>query len=415
MIGVQELILYCSLFTSLFFEVFLLITYLEVREELKVERKSGVQKPTFFPTVTIIVPCFNEEHTVANTLRSLLRLDYPKDKLSIIAVDDGSTDRTRRELAKFEKSAQFSVLSQANGGKHTALNLALKKVKSDLVGCLDADSFVNSDALHKIVPFFDKPDIMAVIPSIRVHEPQTILQYLQKIEYSWGIFLRRMLSSLGAIYVTPGPFSIFRTRVFHELGGYRSGHNTEDLEFALRMQRNHYKIVNSHSAHVYTVTPRRLPALCRQRVRWTYGFLNNCIDYREMFFNRKYGNLGLFVLPIGIISIFSFLYIIGTLFWNNMVKISNTIVRLQTIGFTSMFQFPSFDWYFINTGSTTLLSTITLFLTLTILFLSLKLTDGKVRITRGIFYYFFLYGLIAPLWLTKAVFDTVVRKQTRWR
>ncbi|MEK9171957.1 MAG: glycosyltransferase family 2 protein, partial [Patescibacteria group bacterium] len=191
MVEIQALILYISLFISLFFEVFLLITYLEVREELSLEDKHIGKNIKWFPTVTIIVPCFNEEPTVYKTIQSLLNLDYPKDKLSIIAVDDGSTDGTYCKLAKFKNYSQISILSKENGGKHTALNFALEKVQSDLVGCLDADSFVNSDALKKIVPFFDDASIMAVTPSIKVFEPKSVLQYVQKIEYSWGIFLRR--------------------------------------------------------------------------------------------------------------------------------------------------------------------------------------------------------------------------------
>ena len=89
MAEIQALILYCSLFISLFFEVFLLITYLEVREELDLEDKHLGKNIREFPTVTIIVPCFNEERTVGDTIRSLLDLDYPKEKLFIIAVDYG--------------------------------------------------------------------------------------------------------------------------------------------------------------------------------------------------------------------------------------------------------------------------------------------------------------------------------------
>lgn len=413
MAEIQTLILYCSLFISLFFEVFLLITYLEVREELSLEEKYLSKNIESFPSVTIIVPCFNEEHTVCNTIKSLLYLDYPKEKLFIIAVDDGSTDGTFRELSKFKNNSQFSILSKKNGGKHTALNLALEKVRSDLVGCLDADSFVNSDALKKIVPFFDDKSTMAVIPSIKVFEPKSVLQYVQKIEYSWGIFLRRMLSSLGALYVTPGPFSIFRTQVFRELGGYRHGHHTEDLEMALRLQKSHYKIVNSHGAHVYTVAPVHLPALYKQRVRWTYGFLNNAIDYREMFFNKKYGHIGMFILPIATSSIFSTLYIISRAIWNNLSGLFDTLVKFQTVGFH--WRSLSFDWFFINTGVVPFLTLSAIIMTLVILYLSIKLAEGKVKLTRGIFFYLALYIFIVPLWLTKAVFSTIFRKQISWK
>lgn len=413
MADIQVIILYISLFISVFFEVFLLITYLEVREELSLEEKHLGKNIQRFPTVTIIVPCFNEETTVGNTLRSLLKLDYPKEKLTIIAVDDGSTDNTSLELAKFKNYSQINILSKTNGGKHTALNLALEQVKSDLVGCLDADSFVNQDALRKIVPFFDDLSIKAVTPSIKVFEPQSVLQYVQKIEYSWGIFLRRMLSSLGALYVTPGPFSIFRTQVFRELGGYALGHHTEDLEMALRLQKNRYKIVNSHGAHVYTATPAQLPGLFRQRVRWTYGFLNNVIDYREMFFNKKYGNIGFFILPIATISIFSILFTIGNVLWSNLVRAFDMLIRYRTVGFS--WEFPSFDWFFLNTSVTSIFAMSAIMFTFVILYLSIKMADGKAKFSRGIFYYLVLYLFLAPLWLTKAVFNTIFRRQISWR
>lgn len=415
MVEIQTLILYGSLFITLFFEVFLLITYLEIQEELTFEEKYLSNDIERFPTVTIIVPCFNEEHTVKKTILSLLNLDYPKDKLSIIAVNDGSTDGTRHVLTKFKNHPQITIFSKENGGKHTAVNFALEKVKSDLVGCLDADSFVNPEALKKIVPFFDDASTMAVIPSIKVHEPQSVLQYLQKIEYSWAIFLRRILSSLGALYVAPGPFSIFRIQVFQKLGGYHAGHHTEDLEIAMRMQKHHYKIVNSHSAHVYTVAPARLGALYKQRVRWTYGFLNNAIDYREMFFNKRYGHIGIFILPIATSSIFSTLYLVGNMLWSNLSSALDTMVKFQTVGFNWKSFLPSFDWFFINTSVVPILILSGVLLTFIILYFSLKMADGQARLSRGVFYYLVLYIFIAPLWLAKAVFSTIFRRQISWR
>ena len=413
MVEIQTLILYCSLFITLFFEVFLLIIYFEVREELIFEDKYIGKNIKWFPTVTIIVPCFNEELTVTNTIHSLLNLDYPKEKLSIIVVDDGSTDGTRAKLTRFRHNPQIDFLLKENGGKHTALNLALTGVKSDLVGCLDADSFVNTNALKKIVPFFDDVSIMAVTSSIKVHNPTSILQYAQKIEYSWGIFLRRMLSSLGALFVTPGPFSIFRTRVFRELGGYRQAHHTEDLEMALRLQKNHYKIVNSHGAHVYTTTPLRFPALFKQRVRWTYGFLNNAIDYKEFFFNKKYGHVGIFILPIATSSIFSTLFIASRAIWNNFSNMSDTLIKFQIIGLN--WKSPTFDWFFINTGVISFLVLSTVILTLVILYLAIKLSEGKFNFSKGIVYYLLIYIFIVPVWLTKAVFSTIFKRQISWK
>lgn len=415
MVEVQTMIVYGSLFISLFFEVFLLITYLEVREELKLEETEEWKNIKHFPTVSIIVPCFNEERTLGATVRSLLNLDYSRELLSIMLVDDGSTDGTAKELDRFKDNPQVKTFSKTNGGKHSALNFALEHVESDLVGCLDADSFVNPDALKKIVPFFADEGIMAVTPSVKVFEPKSIIQYVQKIEYSWGIFLRRMLSSLGALYVTPGPFSIFRTQVFRELGGYREAHHTEDLEMALRMQKNRYRIANSHGAHVYTITPSSLSALLKQRVRWTYGFLNNALDYKSLYFNRRYGNIGFFVLPIATTSIFSSIYLFATLIWNSISKILENFTRFRAVGFQASFSTPSFDWYFFNTSTIFILTLTGIALTLVILFLSMKMAEGKFKFSRGIIYYLLLYIIISPLWLTRAVFNTIFRRKVAWR
>lgn len=415
MAELQSISLYITLFISLFFEVFLLITYLEVREEVKAEEEWLSKGPKLYPSVTVIVPCFNEERTVEATVKSILALDYPREKLRIVLVDDGSTDRTLEVLNTFRGNPQIQVFSKPNGGKHTALNFALERIDTDLVGCLDADSFVNPDALKKIVPFFDDEEVMAVTPSIKVHEPQTILQHVQKVEYSWGIFLRRMLSSIGALYVTPGPFSIFRTRVFKELGGYRKAHQTEDLEMALRMQSNRYKIVNSHGAHVYTVTPAKLGGLITQRVRWTYGFLNNAIDYKKLFFNASYGHIGIFILPIATLSIFTTLFAAGNMVWKGGTKLGDFFTRYQAVGLDWKLPSLSFDWFFLNTGFLTVISVTVFLITLTILFIALKLANGRARLEKSVLYYIVLYIFIVPMWLAKAVYNTFFKRSISWR
>jgi cellulose synthase/poly-beta-1,6-N-acetylglucosamine synthase-like glycosyltransferase len=407
--------LYSSLFTSLFFEVFLLITYLEVKEEIRREDEMVARAPKSFPSVTVIVPCYNEEKTVIATVKSILNLDYPRAKLSLILVDDGSKDGTWKSLKKFESHPQVRLIRKENGGKHTAMNLALEQVGTDLVGALDADSFVTPEALRKIVPYFDDTSVMAVTPSIKIHEPKGMLQLIQKSEYSWSIFLRRMLSSLGALYVTPGPFSIFRTQVFRELGGYRSAHMTEDMEMAMRMQKNHYKIVNSHGASVYTVAPKQLRALVKQRVRWTYGFLNNAFDYRAIFFNKEYGHFGMFIMPIATISAVTSLAMVTRVIVSLLSSAWDTIVRFEAVGFAGKLEWPSFDWYFINTGVMPIITITALALTLLILYFSLKLADGKFKFSKGLFYYLFFYAFLTPLWLTQSIFKTIFRREISWR
>lgn len=415
MTAVYSIFIYGSLFLSLFFEVFLLITYLEVKDEIKRENEMIAKGPKAFPSVTVIVPCFNEEATVSATVKSILHLSYPKSKLSLILVDDGSTDKTWKTLLKFKDHPQIQVLKKSNGGKHTAVNLALEKVDTDLVGCLDADSFVTKDALKKIVPYFEDESVMAVTPSIKIHEPKGVLQYIQKLEYSWSIFLRRMLSSLGALYVTPGPFSIFRTKVFRELGGYKKAHLTEDMEMAMRMQKNHYKIVNSHGADVYTVAPKKLKALVKQRVRWTYGFLNNALDYRELFFNKQYGHFGMFIMPIATVSAVTSLAMITRVIVEIASNLLRQISRFQAVGLNWKFSIPTFDWYFLNTGVMPLIALIAMLMTFLIIYLALKLSEGKFSFSKGLFYYLFFYAFLTPLWLTQSLFKTIFRREINWR
>lgn len=417
---VHSLILYCSLFISLFFEVFLLITYLEVRGDIKREDEMTAKflnshSDESTPTVTVIIPVWNEEKTLLATVDSLLALDYPEDKLSFIIVDDGSTDNTWQIASKFKDNPRFRLMQKENGGKHTAVNLGLEHTTTDLVGCLDADSFVTSHALKKIIPYFDDALVMAVTPSIKIHEPKGILQYIQKTEYSWSVFLRRMLSAMGALYVTPGPFSIFRTRVFRELGGYKHAYMTEDMEMAMRMQKNRYKIVNSHGAHVYTVAPNTIEGLVKQRARWTYGFLNNTADYKELFLNKNYGHFGMFIMPIATLSIFSSLFMIGSVIFGWSSKVIQVVTRYQAVGLNYKLEWPSFDWYFINTGVLTLVISIGVAMTLFILFLSIRLADGKFKFHRGILYYLFLYAFMTPLWIGRALFDTVFKRKVSWR
>lgn len=413
--SIADSFLYFTLFLSLFFEVFLLINYFEIKEEVARDKNSPNLPLQRYPTVSIIIPCFNEEKTITSTINSLLGLDYPKDKLSLIVVDDGSTDATQKTLRVFNNNPQIIIFSKENGGKYTALNFALEKIDSELVGCLDADSFVDPYALKKIVPKFDDLEIMAVTPSIQVFEPKTILQRVQRIEYSWGILFRRVLATINGLYVTPGPFSIFRTQMLKDIGGYRHAHQTEDMELALRMHRHGFKIANAQEATVFTVAPAQLKGLYKQRVRWTYGFLKNAIDYRDMYFNRKHGTLGFFVLPIATLSIFTTIYATGNLIWSMGIKGLEAFAKYQAIGFDWGIPRLTWNFYSLDTSVPWFLTITIVSLTLVLIYLSLYMANGKFKFSRDILYYLSLYVLIVPLWVIKAVLNTLFAKKVTWR
>lgn len=415
MFDITNSIAYVFLFISLNFEVFLLITYFENRIEIAEEANLLAKGPKKYPTVTIIVPCWNEENTVSKTIYSLLSLDYPRNKLKIMIVDDGSTDKTWERIQKFKNNPQIDVYTKPNGGKYTALNFGISKLSSDLVGCLDADSYVHKDALKHIIMQFENKGIMAVAPSVKLWQPKGPLQLLQKVEYGFGIFTRKMFHYMQAVYITPGPFSIFRTNVFKELGGYRHAHNTEDIEIALRMQKNGYKIAHAHNAMVYTVPPDTLRKLLKQRVRWSYGFIKNAEDYRDMFFKRKYGNLGVFILPMAAISVISIISVTTLAVIGVIRSAINKYLEIQTIGWNMHWPGFNFDWFYINTELIAIIGLVTTLGTLTMILISKKMSEGKIVLGLDLIFFMTLYMFIAPLWIGKAAYNALFGIKASWR
>jgi cellulose synthase/poly-beta-1,6-N-acetylglucosamine synthase-like glycosyltransferase len=403
------------LFLTLYMQVLLLFTFFEKKNVFANTGGGGDAPLLRYPIVTIVVPVWNEEKTLGGTIESLLALEYPKDKLDIIIVDDGSTDNTKSVANAYKKYSQVRVFSKTNGGKHTAVNLGIAKAKGEFLGCLDADSFVDKDALARIVRCFEDEKVMAVTPAIKVHSPENVLQEMQSVEYNMGIFLRKVYGSMNAIHVAPGPFSIFRKEVFDKLGGYVKAHNTEDMEFAMRMHKNHYPIANVYDSYVYTVTPKTIKGLYKQRLRWVYGFLANAMDYRNMIFNKKYGNLGMFTLPAAVISIFVALFFTGLAISRLFTGMMRRIAEMQAVGMPFRFEWPKFDWFFVNTSETAVVVYALSLSTLFVILVGKKLSEGNMKPHISMIYFFFFYGIIAPAWLFKAVYNVALNKKTTWR
>ncbi len=410
--AVATVFLYILTFLAMYVEVFFLVTFFEKRKEIVSHADDNPNR--IYPNVTIIVPCWNEEKTVSGTVDSLLSLDYPKNALHIILVDDGSTDSTWAVLKTFENIPNISVYHKDNGGKHTAMNYGISVTKTEFIGCLDADSHVSSTALKRMIPYFDNPKVMSVSPSIIVDNPKTIIEWAQKAEYQLSVYIKKMLGLVGGIHVTPGPFSIYRMKVFRDLGDYKYAHKTEDMEIAYRMQVNGYKIEQCHDALVYTKAPRTAYALYKQRLRWIYGFINNTIDYRRVIMRSEYGTFALFTIPAGIVSIFSAMYLFSFMVYSLFSFVYDKFLRIEAVGKLWVGK-PTFDLFFIDTHAFVFITIILYGLVLTSLFLGSKLANGKMKFTVGMIYYILIYSVIAPLWLLKALWKTVTRKEVAWR
>jgi len=414
MASISGLIFYILIFLSVYVQVFFFVTFFENRKKIVI--RSGKTKLSHYPAVTIVVPCFNEEETVEKTVRSLLNLHYPKDKLKIFLIDDGSTDGTLNIIKHFEKYPNIRVLHKENGGKYTALNLGLLHSENDFFGGLDADSFADPEALVRIMSYFEKDEsVMAVAPSVTVYNPRNLIQNVQKAEYHMGVYLKKMLGFLGAINVTPGPLTIFRKKVFDDLGPYKHGHNTEDMEIAYRMQKNHYKIAHCNDAYIYTNTPGTILKLYRQRLRWIYGFINNTLDYRNVLFKKKYGNFAFFTLPTGIISIFSVGYLFGRIVYNVGDFLYSRFVDFQVAGFNFSREFGNFDSFFINTKMSLFLVALVYMVVLFAMMFGRRMSDGKWKFSIEMLFFFPIFSILAPLWIMRAIWNTIFSKVPVWR
>ena len=408
-----EMFAYPFLFVAIYIESFILVTLLS-----KPAREARTPKFNMAtPTVAVIVPCWNEASTLAATCESLLALEYPKNKLEIILVDDGSTDTTPSIMTQFAAHPQVRIIRKENGGKHTALNAGIAATSAELIGCLDADSFVEPDSLREIVSCFGDANVAAATAAMSVYRPRNILQRMQNAEYTFGITLRHSLSSVNGLYVTPGPFSFYRRSVVDRLGGFRYGHQTEDMEMALRIQKAGYKIANAPRARVYTKAPDTLPKLVKQRTRWTSGFLRNIFgEYRDLIGNQNYGALGMIVLPGALISIGSSILLFSILIF----KISSSALTALHIRADIPFAYAvvphgAFDWFYLPAHVYLLLAATTLLTSITLITIGKRISRTPGNLALDIASYVLLYAFVVPLWLIRATSDVALGIRRGWR
>jgi len=252
--------------------------------------------PAHWPHVTVIIPSYNTKSTIFDCIKSCKEMEYP-GKFDILVVDDGSSDGSAETLAKTGGIAM--IQNEKNRGKAAALNFAIRHSKGEIVACIDSDTYPKKDTLHKAIKhFYEDEKVASVVVFVCVNKPHNLLQRIQEIEYwiSFGFFFRT-IASIDGLYVTPGPTAFYKKSVLDTLGGFDEQNLTEDMEIALRMQKNGWKIRACHETMVLTEVPSSLHKLFRQRLRWYRGGVMNVLKYIELFFNPKYGDFGLFILP----------------------------------------------------------------------------------------------------------------------
>lgn len=314
----------------------------------EVEASAAGLLPTAFsglePPITLVVPAYNEEATIAASVWSLLQLEYPS--FEIVVVNDGSRDRTlevlvaefglrpfpeayhavlpTRPVRGLYRAARFPalrVIDKENGGKADALNAGINASHSPLVCVVDADSVLQRDSLQRIVrPMMEDPRVVAVGGTIRlangcrvsegfldtVDLPRGWLARLQVVEYLRSFLFGRLgWSPMNALLIISGAFGVFRKEAVVEAGGYRTATMGEDMELVVRLhlvrrvagRRRPHRIVYVPDPICWTEAPESLRVLRSQRLRWQRGLLESLAANRQLLFHRRGGAAGWLAFP----------------------------------------------------------------------------------------------------------------------
>ena len=289
----------------------------------------------YFIPVSIIVPAYNEEITVVETVKSLLNLNYRL--YEIIVVDDGSSDNTSMEVinefsmypvhrpirrqvkcqpAEFvyethETKVPLTVIRKKNGGKADALNMGINAANYPYFICMDADSVLQYDSLQNIVqPVLEKKNVVAVGGLVRISNdvelencrvkkyrlPKNIIACMQVLEYNRSFLASRILfDKFNGSLIISGAFGLFQKEVVIAAGGYDSNTMGEDMELVVKLHEYctlnnmDYNICYATDAICWTQAPEKLSDLKKQRKRWHLGLFQSMYKHRKILFNLKFG------------------------------------------------------------------------------------------------------------------------------
>ncbi|MBM4169513.1 MAG: glycosyltransferase family 2 protein [Ignavibacteria bacterium] len=332
---------------NLVYTVLLLISYREVQYYMRHNSFSDYRvmvQSELVPPVSILAPAYNEEATVVESVKSLLKLSY--GKYEVVVINDGSRDNTLKELVdEFDLFASkklhqemirakkvrgiyksglpqyrnLIVVDKENGGKADALNVGINVSQYEYVCAIDADSLLEDDALMKVMkPFMEDARVIAtggivrivngceVVNGrvVRVGLSRKFLPVFQVIEYFRAFLSGRMAwHGLNGLLIISGAFGMFKKSAAIEAGGYYPATVGEDMELVVRMhrtkleKREEYRVAFVPDPVCWTEAPESLNGLGKQRNRWHRGLLDTLSIHSDMLLNRRYGVVGMAAMP----------------------------------------------------------------------------------------------------------------------
>ncbi|TLX82091.1 MAG: glycosyltransferase [Thaumarchaeota archaeon] len=352
-------------------------------------KEDMVPDPLVYPSLSVLVPAYNEEKVIARTIEGLLETEYPKKE--IIVIDDGSKDKTL-EIASSYKS-KVKVLHKENGGKASALNYGIAFAGGDIVVIVDADTIVGRQALKQVVKGFGRDEkVAAVAGNIKVRNRKNWITWCQALEYVAGIeIIRRAFDFFGSITIVPGALGAFKKSTLEEVGTFHNDTLVEDFDATIKVLKSGFVIQGSTTATAYTEAPQSLRDFYKQRKRWYRGNLQVLQRHSETVFNPRYAFLYRIAFPFMIIS---------------MVVLP--FAGLAVIA-TSILEIISGDWFFV-------LKMFGLFIVLQTLMSALAVRIDRDDPKLILFSPFLVLGYkqLIDVLLMKGTLETIFRTKTKW-
>ena len=278
----------------------------------------------FFPSFSVLIPVHNEENSIKEKIRNIHSLEYLKDKVEIIVVDDGSTDRTLEMLEDFK---DVKIVSLKRSGKTVAINAGLKIATLDIVLLTDADCLLASDVLLRAAEVFYDDSIGAVSGKTRLIDPQPSLITKHTFSREWLIVNE---SQLDSIPTGMGGFLAFRRKLVDELDPECLA---DDVDITMKIRKNGYRVIFDPEIIVSTWEPNSFSSWYRQTVRRTLQGLTTLLNHRDMFFNPNYGWYGMLILPTRLllhrlIPLFLIVALVSSFFVDPMLSLGLILISL---------------------------------------------------------------------------------------
>lgn len=364
-------------------------------------------------SVSAIIPAYNEEDAIEETIRSVVGLNYENLK-EIIVVNDGSSDNTINILKKLKKEfSNLKILDKKNSGKADSINQAIKIAKGELIAIIDSDSFPRSDALKKTVGYFDDPKVGVVTIPVLVRSKHNLLSRLQRIEYAVIALTRKLLEPIDGIYVTPGPFALYRGDLIRKRG-FDTKNLTEDIELTWHLASKNYSRKMNLTTNVTTIAPDKLRVWWKQRNRWALGGFQTFWKYRKNLFRENV--LGYFIAPffgigivMGLVGMIIWTYLLVSRFINQYLLVKFSLVANTAI--ISSEQLLNFSPTVLNFFGIVLFFFMFLFTIFNLTIIDIELYKGKRFI--DLLLYMTLYLILAPFILVTATFK-LIKGDMRW-